>query len=266
MTTGPEAISRNVIRQPCFVALATALALVAVGVLDVVQIHLGRWLRPYSQTDLIAARTYVDTLPASAAPTLFSTDLRTFHSYGERNFAESGIADFQTSPADESWNFSRNGWTVDVVVLPGFTRASLNDRREMLAGAGVPHRAMTSLLSIKGSEDGCQAGKNAPFGWNDDGVVLADPMSLLTEEEVLRCLFSGLAFVNGFPIRDDRFSFAAIPSRTVIEITLDYVMRCARDGVTDEQPALRSRAGITGKPSISCIRKAIEEAIRATRV
>jgi hypothetical protein len=265
MTAASGTISRDLIRRPVFIAVATALALIAVGLLDVTYLHLSRWFRTYSEADLVAARVYVDAFPASAAPTLFATDLRTFHSYGERDFAQRAIKDFRASPADESWPFPGRGENIDVIVLPGFAGASVAKRREMMIGAGVPPRALAALSDVTRPADGCWAGKNAPFGWNDDGTVLADPVSLLTEEEVLRCLFGGLAFASGFPMRDDRLSFAAIPSRAVVEIILDYVMRCARDGVTEEKPANRSPAGITTRPSISCVRDGIEEAIRDFR-
>lgn len=258
-------ILRGSTRRPAFIAVATALTLITLGVLDVASIHLSRWFRTYSEADLVAARIYADALPGSAAPILFATDLRTFHSYGDRDLAERGIADFRASPADGSWLFPGGGWTVDVVVLPGFAGASVAERRKMLTDADVPPRAVVALSDFATPADGCQAGKNAPFGWTDDGVVLADPTDLTTEEEVLRCLFAGLAFVNGLPVRDNKFSLAEMPSQAVLAIVLDYVMRCAHDGFTDERPAHRSRAGITTRPSISCVSDGIEEAIGDVR-
>src|SRR5688572_5880347 len=98
MRAASGAISRGFTRQPIFVVLATALALITLGVLDVAYLQFSRWFRTYAEVDLVAARIYVGALPASAAPTLFATDLRTFHSYGDRDLAERGIKDFRTSP------------------------------------------------------------------------------------------------------------------------------------------------------------------------
>ncbi|MEQ1955250.1 hypothetical protein [Mesorhizobium sp. CN2-181] len=261
MSAASGTVSRDFIKRPAFVAVATAVALIAVGLLDITRLHLSRWLRTYSEADLVAARVYVDALPASAAPTLFATDLRTFHSYGERDLAKRGIKDFRARPADESWPFPGRGENIDVVVLPGFSNASAAERREIMAGADVPPRTLAALSGLTRPEDGCHAGKNAPFGWNDDGTVLADPVILMTDQEVRRCLFAGLAFVSGFPMRDDRFNFVEVPSTAAIEIILDYIMRCARDGITQEQPAQRSRTGITTRPSISCVRDRVDATI-----
>jgi len=259
-----EVVKLNAAEKKVFISLGIFILLVSFIYINRYWLRLGHDYRDYARADLLVAQEYVNGLPNSAAPMLFSSNWRSIGTYGQKEIAQRGISRFRQTQA--ATYPPLQGSSISVIVHPGFLAASTIERSEILEKLGVYWEVARPLASAPNDRSGCIAAKFEDLGWTRGGYVLADPFeSLESEPDVVGCIEAGLSYVNGLPIYGETFSLSEMPSAPIAAIVLDYTMRCAYDGISDEAKPDRSGSDITSKPAISCIRNEVAAALGATR-
>lgn len=207
--------------------------------------------------ELQSAHAYVENISQESSVFLFPDGQPTTEVIGTDEFSNHAVKYLMDSRPGRY----RRAWgsgNIMVIQVKNFFLSGVDERRSIIANTSLPDFIQKDIVSSPHASGGCSAKLLQQFGWAVAGYILVDshyhPSGSASERN---CLLAGFDALDGLPLSNNSFELSSLPSAPVRRVVIDYVKACSREGISDAEPRIRSRYGISSLPSMKCVSDAL---------